>query len=223
MDPESDLADDSQSDAPADDELEAATPAGMRYVAPVADAELVSWIEQVCAQDERALAALYDALVGKVYGLVRRITGQQQLAEEVTEDVFWQIWRQAPRFDASRGSPRAWVMTMARSRALDALRHLKTGAALETELDGEEEAMEPNPIDLLVAVEQNTQLHQALNKIEALPRQLISLAFFRGLSHEEIATHTGLPLGTVKSHIRRALIRLRELLPGLTPAQMVTP
>ena len=78
MDPESDLADDSQSDAPADDELEAATPAGMRYVAPVADAELVSWIEQVCAQDERALAALYDALVGKVYGLVRRITGQRK-------------------------------------------------------------------------------------------------------------------------------------------------
>jgi RNA polymerase sigma-70 factor (ECF subfamily) len=83
--------------------------------------------------------------------------------------------------------------------------------------------MEQNPIDLLVAVEQNTHLHQALGKIEALPRQLVSLAFFKGLTHEEIASHTGLPLGSVKSHIRRALIRLRELLPGLTSATMVMP
>ncbi|MER2538051.1 MAG: sigma-70 family RNA polymerase sigma factor [Azonexus sp.] len=223
MDPDSNLTDDFLPDATVDDELEAATPPGMRYARPVADAELVKWIAQVCERDEKALAALYDVLVSKVYGLVLRIVGQRQLAEEVTEDVFWQIWRQAPRFDVERGSPRAWVMTMARSRALDALRRLKSVSTFESELVGEEESMEQNPIDLLVAVEQNTHLHQALGKIEALPRQLVSLAFFKGLSHEEIASHTGLPLGTVKSHIRRALLRLRELLPGLTSATMVMP
>jgi RNA polymerase sigma-70 factor (ECF subfamily) len=223
MDPDSNLTDDFLPDATVDDELEAATPHGLRYARPVADAELVKWIAQVCERDEKALAALYDVLVSKVYGLVLRIVGQRQLAEEVTEDVFWQIWRQAPRFDVERGSPRAWVMTMARSRALDALRRLKSVSTFESELVGEEESMEQNPIDLLVAVEQNTHLHQALGKIEALPRQLVSLAFFKGLSHEEIASHTGLPLGTVKSHIRRALLRLRELLPGLTSATMVMP
>lgn len=223
MDPDSNLADDFLPDSSADDEIEAAALPGTRYARPVADAELVNWIAQVCERDEKALAALYDALVSKVYGLVQRITGQRQLAEEVTEDVFWQIWRQAPRFDAGRGSPRAWVMTMARSRALDALRRLKPASSFESELIGEEESMEQNPIDLLVAVEQNTHLHQALGKIEALPRQLVSLAFFKGLSHEEIASHTGLPLGTVKSHIRRALLHLRELLPGLTSATMVMP
>ena len=223
MDPDSNLTDDFLPDATVDDELEAATPPGLRYARPVADAELVKWIAQVCERDEKALAALYDVLVSKVYGLVLRIVGQRQLAEEVTEDVFWQIWRQAPRFDVERGSPRAWVMTMARSRALDALRRLKSVSTFESELVGEEESMEQNPIDLLVAVEQNTHLHQALGKIEALPRQLVSLAFFKGLSHEEIASHTGLPLGTVKSHIRRALLRLRELLPGLTSATMVMP
>ena len=197
MDPDSDLADDFLPDITADDELEAEALPGVSYAPPVADAELVRWIAQVSERDEKALTALYDALVSKVYGLVQRITGQRQLAEEVTEDVFWQIWRQAPRFDASRGSPRAWVMTMARSRALDALRRLKSSAAFESELVGEEESMEQNPIDLLVAVERNTHLYQALGKIEALPRQLVSLAFFKGLSHEEIASHTGLPLGTV--------------------------
>ena len=223
MDPDSNLTDDFLPDGTVDDELEAATPPGLRYARPVADAELVNWIAQVCERDEKALSALYDVLVSKVYGLVLRIVGQRQLTEEVTEDVFWQIWRQAPRFDVERGSPRAWVMTMARSRALDALRRLKSVSTFESELVGEEESMEQNPIDLLVAVEQNTHLHQALGKIEALPRQLVSLAFFKGLSHEEIASHTGLPLGTVKSHIRRALLRLRELLPGLTSATMVMP
>jgi RNA polymerase sigma-70 factor (ECF subfamily) len=107
MDPDSNLTDDFLPDATVDDELEAATPPGMRYARPVADAELVNWIAQVCERDEKALAALYDVLVSKVYGLVLRIVGQRQLTEEVTEDVFWQIWRQAPRFDVERGSPRA--------------------------------------------------------------------------------------------------------------------
>ena len=78
------------------------------------------------------------------------------------------------------------------------------------------------PLDLLSAVETDTQVHHALNTIAPLPRQLVALAFFKGLSHEEIATHTGLPLGTVKSQIRRALIKLKELLGGLSPMEVMT-
>lgn len=199
-----------------------ADPSG--YAPPAADeAALRGWIAAIVARDEAALAALYEAMVGRVYGLSLRITRQVQMAEEAAEDTFWQVWRQAPRFDPARGSAVAWIMTIARSRALDALRRREPAECVAdtddlAEAGGEGEG---DPQDLLCAVQQGTRLHAALDRLDPLPRQLVALAFFRGLSHEEIAVHTGLPLGTVKSHIRRALGRLRELLapPG---APMVT-
>jgi len=143
-----------------------------------------------------------------------------QTAEEVTEDAFWQAWRQAPRFDSSRGTAVAWVMTIARSRALDALRRVDPAESLADEEDRRPDEA-AGPEDLLAAAEAGSRLQLALQGLEPLPRQLVALAFFRGLSHEEIADHTGLPLGTVKSHIRRALGRLREsLMPG---PRLVTP
>lgn len=178
------------------------------------EVELCGWIARMVARDEVALGQLYEALIGRVYGLALRITRNVQTAEEVAEDTFWQAWRQAPRFDAGRGAAAAWVMTIARSRALDALRRVEPAENLGDEEDHRPDEA-PGPEDLLAAAETGTQLHSALLGLEPLPRQLVALAFFRGLSHEEIADHTGLPLGTVKSHIRRALGRLREsLMPG---------
>ncbi|MDD5272115.1 MAG: sigma-70 family RNA polymerase sigma factor [Methylovulum sp.] len=174
---------------------------------------LQALIERIIDQDQRAFAALYEQLLERVYGLALRITRHAPLAEEVTEDVFWQVWRQAPRFDAQRGSVVAWVMTIARSRALDALRR--------SDMRGEEVADDAaatvflaggNPQDLLAAVEENSCIHTALQQLAPLPRQLVALAFFRGLSHDEIALHMDLPLGTVKSHIRRALLSLKQTL-----------
>lgn len=215
-DPLSEPADD------ADGESANLTPDAAAYAAPLASGELADWIVRIADRDEKALTLLYDAVVGKVYGLVLRIAANRQLAEEVTEDVFWQVWRQAPRFDPARGTPLAWIMTIARSRALDALRRREPAEALDADPGIMEVSPDANPLDLLSAVQRNSQIHQALAEIEALPRQLVALAFFKGLSHEEIASHTGLPLGTVKSHIRRAMLRLRELLQGLTPGDMVT-
>lgn len=178
------------------------------------------WIAQVVEQDENALASLYDAMAGRVYGLALRITRNVQTAEEVVEDTFWQIWRQAPRFDPARGNATAWMLTMTRSRALDALRRVDP-AMPDTEFGEHEVDLADGPEEQLAHSQAGKQLNAALARLEPLPRQLVALAFFRGLSHEEIATHTGLPLGTVKSHIRRALIRLRDtLLPG---ARMVMP
>ncbi|HXE40378.1 MAG TPA: sigma-70 family RNA polymerase sigma factor, partial [Azonexus sp.] len=135
-------------------------------------------------------------------------------AEEVVEDTFWQVWRQAPRFDPGRGSATGWMLNMTRSRALDALRRAGT-VECAAEAGEHEPDLAAGPEDLFAANEVGQQLESALAGLEPLPRQLVALAFFRGLSHEEIAVHTGLPLGTVKSHIRRALGRLREtLLPG---------
>ncbi|WP_348757905.1 RNA polymerase sigma factor [Candidatus Methylocalor cossyra] len=191
----------------------ACAPEAARLPAPPDEPRLRAWIEAVVAGDQGALAALYDALVGRVYGLALHITRSAPLAEEVTQDTFWQIWRQAPRFDPERGRALAWILAMARSRAIDALRRLEPShgpgipegwAVPDTQDEG--------PLDLLSAAQRGHRLHQALAELEPLPRQLLSLAFLRGLTHQEIATHTGLPLGTVKSHIRRALATLRRTL-----------
>ena len=147
------------------------------------------------------------------------------LAEEVAEDTFWQIWRQAPRFDAERGSAVAWIMTIARSRALDALRGVDPAEceAEPGELAGNEASSRDDPLDLLAAMQQGHRLHAALASLDPEPRQLVALAFFRGLSHEEIAAQTQLPLGTVKSHIRRALARLRQALSGDADSNALDP
>ncbi len=179
------------------------------------EALLCALIGRMADGDEAALGRLYDHTVRRVYGLALRITRNPQIAEEVAEEVFWQAWRQALRFDAARGNPMAWLMTMTRSRALDALRRTDD-AELHPEpetLMAVEAACEGDPQNLLEAVQRQHALHAALESLDALPRQLLSLAFFRGLTHEEIAVQSSLPLGTVKSHIRRALTALGKVLP----------
>ena len=171
-------------------------------------------IARIVDADQSALDQLYESLIGQVYGLALRILNRTPLAEEVVQDIFWQVWRQAPRFDAGRGTVKSWVLTITRSRALDMLRRIDPN---EVELDLEaqdlNQATDHNaPQDLLSAIQQDHRLHQALVSLEPVPRNLVSLAFFRGLSHDEIARHTGLPLGTVKSHIRRSLNQLRLIL-----------
>jgi RNA polymerase sigma factor (sigma-70 family) len=199
------------------EEAEAATPddaaAASSSSAPSADdTQLAGWIAAIVRHDERALAALYDATCHRVHGLALRIVQRHALAEEVVEDTFWQVWRQAPRFDATRGRPLTWLLAMARSRAIDALRRDQRFRHEELPDDDLADAgtAAPPPQDLLDATRGQTALHAALLKIEPRSRQLVALAFFRGWTHEEIAEQQGLPLGTVKSLIRRALLALRQ-------------
>ena len=174
--------------------------------------QLQSLIARIVDQDQQAFAELYKQLLERVYGLVLRITRHRQLAEEVTEDAFWQVWRQAPRFDPERGCVLVWVQTIARSRALDAIRRHGLDTTELDEADELADLSEATPQDLLSAFEQNSQLHEALAQLEPLSRQLVALAFFRGLSHDEIASFMQLPLGSVKSTIRRTLIKLKATL-----------
>lgn len=187
---------------------------GMATRPRVPDERLAAWIDAVVDHDERALAHLYDATFSSVYGLVHRIVRRTMLAEEVVEDTYFQVWRQAVRFDAARGTAMAWLLAMARSRAIDALRREARFQHEDLEhADGGEPADEAAGSDeLLDLARHHADLHRALLLLDAQPRQLVSLAFFRGLSHEEIAAQTRLPLGTVKSQIRRALITLREVI-----------
>ncbi len=187
-----------------------------RRAQPCADeAQLCALIDRIVDHDERALVALYDASLSRVWGLVLRLVRRPQVAEEVVEEVFFQVWRQAARFDPERGRALAWLLGMARSRAIDAIRHESRFKA--ESLDDEAHA-EPADVqagegdDLLAVARGHADLHQALMRLNPQPRQLVALAFFNGLSHEEIASQTQLPLGTVKSQIRRALISLRQVL-----------
>lgn len=183
--------------------------------APAAtEQQLAAWIEAVVDRDERALAALYDATFLRVFGLVQRIVRSTALAEEVVEDAYFQVWRQAVRFDPTRGKALTWLLAMARSRAIDALRREARFAhdTLDDDSPAEAAGAEPAHDELLDLARNRADLHQALMLLGAQPRQLVSLSFFRGLSHEEIADQMDLPLGTVKSQIRRALLALRDTL-----------
>lgn len=179
------------------------------------DRQLATWLLAIVDLDERALTALYDATVHRVYGFVRCIVRNDALAEEVVEDAYFQVWRQAVRYDGARGRPMTWLLAIARSRAIDALRHEARFAAesLDTEdAPAVADGTSPPADELLELARQHADLHQALLLLGPQPRQLVSLAFMRGLSHEEIADQMRLPLGTVKSQIRRALITLRDRL-----------
>jgi RNA polymerase sigma factor (sigma-70 family) len=177
-----------------------------------AGTELVALLAQVARQDRGAFAQLYDDTAARVYGLVSRIVRRPDAAEEVTSDVYMQVWQQAARFDVARGSPLAWILTIARSRALDSLRRRDPAEVHADPTILQAPAAADDPADLLQSVNRNHALHQAIAELAPNARQLLSLAFFRGLSHQEIADHTGMPLGTVKTVIRNAIQSLRPRL-----------
>jgi RNA polymerase sigma-70 factor (ECF subfamily) len=185
--------------------------------APPADphqAAFAALVGSIAAGDEVALGQLYDATHTRVYGLALRICGNAAAAEEVTADVYHQCWTEAGRYDAARSKVVTWLLMICRSRAIDAVRardRAITHDAPETLLDEDEDrARERDPQDLLELTRSSAAVHAALDRLSPLQRQLVGLAFFRGLSHQEIAAHARLPLGTVKGHIRRALEVLRS-------------
>jgi RNA polymerase sigma-70 factor (ECF subfamily) len=185
------------------------------------EAALLDHIRAIAGGDEAAFAAFYDATVGLVYGLALRILRDASEAEEVVSDVYLQVWRQAARFDAARGVARAWLVTIARSRALDTLRKRDPAEPREDAgaLDDLAVSNTPDPPDWLSAVERGQTLHAALARLSPEQRQMLALAYFRGLSHQEICDHTGIPLGTVKTHLRKALDALRVILHPLETMQ----
>ena len=208
--------------ADADSDADATAAYQSRAALPRAadDMLLGALLARLVDHNEAALAELYDATIGRVHGLALRIVRNAETAEEVAEDTFWQVWRQAPRFDPARGSALAWLLTIARSRALDALRRVDRAECVADadDLVAPDSAGVDDPQDLLAATHRGHRLHAALGQLEPLPRQLVALAFFQGLTHEEIARQSCLPLGTVKSQLRRALIALRKTLSTDSPA-----
>jgi RNA polymerase sigma-70 factor (ECF subfamily) len=169
---------------------------------------LASLIQHIAGGDEQALTRLYDLTVTRVYSLARAIMASSEDAEEVSCDTFVQVWNEAGRFDPARGSALGWLMSICRSRALDARRRRLVRLRADQSEPAQEEAAAP-PEDLLAMLEDGSAVHAALARLTPLRRELVALAFFRGMTHTEIAASVSLPLGTVKSHLRRALDALR--------------
>ena len=170
-------------------------------------------VQGMIERDEASLAALYELTLSKVYGLALKITRRHDLAEEVAEDTYMQAWQEATRFDSGRGPTMAWLMMICRSRAIDALRRLD-----QAESHAEPEILNPDlngsnsPLDILLVLERESDMRIAMTTLSAVQRQLIALAFFKGYTHEEIAMQMCMPLGSVKSNIKRAQTKLKVAL-----------
>lgn len=169
-------------------------------------------LRAIAGGDEQALAALYDRYRLILFGLILRILHSQPEAEDVLQEVFLQVWRKASDFDEARGRPFTWLVTLARSRAIDRLRSLgsRERTALEAARDVTDKVSDA--ADDAVKSEQGEIVRRALAELPEEQRRTLVLAYFEGLTQSEIAERLNSPLGTVKTRMRSGMIKLRELL-----------
>jgi RNA polymerase sigma-70 factor (ECF subfamily) len=171
----------------------------------------VAMLLALCAQaDTSAFRQLYDRQSPMLYGVALRITRDASMASDAVHDAMLQVWRNAARFDPARGQARAWLVSLVRYRALDAINRTRRevlGAEVPEPVDPD-----PLPLERLQTTREGEALHRCLQEIEAERRSLVVLAFVEGLTHSEVALRVKQPLGTVKSSIRRALMALRTCL-----------
>lgn len=181
------------------------------------DLHLITLMERIAAQDanaQLALRELYDTVSGKLYGVALRVCGNREWAEDVLQDAFINIWRIAGDYRSHLSPPMAWMGVIVRSRALDfrrrrATERMEQNVELDEFVHDTVEGDSPDPMDTTQASEQAWALHECLRKLDHKHREVVSLAYMRDLSHGELAEQLKLPLGTVKTWIRRGLEQLR--------------
>ena len=177
--------------------------------------ELYALLEKIQRGDQVALGVLYDTTVRRVFAVALKVTANQELAEEIVSDVFMQVWHNASSYSAERATPLGWLLMMAHSRSIDTLRKegsvTRNQVPMEADYDVQDHAA-LDPLANTLGVEQGNELAEALKLLDGQQRQMIALAFYRGMSHQEIAEYSGEPLGTVKTILRRAQSILRGAL-----------
>jgi RNA polymerase sigma factor (sigma-70 family) len=187
-----------------------------RVVDPAESSQLHALVEAIALGKKDALNDLYDGTVSQVYAIALSVLNSKQDAEEVVCDAYMYVWEHAKDYDRKRGSVMAWLAVMARNRAIDRIRKRRDHVSLDDEpskhvaLTLASGALGPD--QELSQFQQGSAVHRALASLTPLRRKLVELAFFRDLTHQEIAAQLDMPLGTVKSHVRRALASLQAAL-----------
>jgi RNA polymerase sigma factor (sigma-70 family) len=183
--------------------------------------QLKTWLVKVARKDAEAFRALYDSASPKLFGFALRILHKRELAEEVLQESFVSIWNNAASYQSSLAAPMTWMSTIVRNKAFDTLR--KTDQTVEIDEANFDpavmealESSDPTPIEALQLSDQSKALARCFARLEGLHRQAIALAFFHDLSHSEVAEQMKLPIGTVKTWVRRGLARLKIC---LSPAE----
>ena len=186
------------------------------HVVPAAAADdapdLNELLTRVGRGDEQAFGAVYDALGASVYGMAKRVIRDPARAEEVSQEVFIQVWQSAPRFDAARGNAKSWVLTLAHRRAVDAVRHDQAATNRENKYDWSngpdfDEVSETVTISL-----EHEQVRRCLDSLTVLQREAVDLAYYKGYTYAEVAEALGANPATVKTRMRDGLVRLRDCL-----------
>jgi RNA polymerase sigma-70 factor, ECF subfamily len=181
--------------------------------APVSEAEWVALVRSVATGDQGALHALYERAHRVAFTLIMRITANRETAEEVTLDVFHDVWRHASRYQEADGTVLGWIMIQARCRAIDRLRFDQRKKRLQPETEDPLPAtVAPDPDDLIAVKQQSQALRGALTVLAPDERQAIEAAFFSELTYAEVAARLNQPLGTIKTRIRSGLHKLRQAL-----------
>jgi RNA polymerase sigma-70 factor (ECF subfamily) len=180
---------------------------------PVPEKDWVRLVECIAAGDQRALHALYERMHRIVFTLVVRMTNNRETAEELTLDVFHDVWRRAATYDSAGGSVVGWIMNQARSRAIDRLRFEQRKKRVNHHGDDPPPAAAPSdPHEFSDLKEQGRLLREALTLLRPEEREVIEAAFFSELTHDEVAAQLNQPLGTVKTRVRAGLLKLRQAL-----------
>ena len=180
--------------------------------------QLKAWLAAVAHKDAAAFRSLYDAASPKLFGFALRILGKRELAEEVLQESFVSIWNNAAGYQAALAAPMTWMTTIVRNKAFDLLRRVDDVVEIDADnfRDGgmldvmnAMESGDPTPLEALQLTQDSRALARCMARLEGLHRQAIALAFHHDLSHSEVAEQMKLPIGTVKTWIRRGLERLR--------------
>jgi len=166
---------------------------------------------RVAEGDQEAFGELYDQLAPRVLGLVRRILVDFAQSEEVTQEVFLEIWQNATRYDSNKGGAVTWMLTMAHRRAVDRVRASQSSRMRDTRIGIRDLPTDYDQVAESVEITvEHERVEKALSRLTELQRQAITLAYYGGLSHSEVAEQLSIPIGTVKTRLRDGMIRLRD-------------